>query len=196
MRRVEELMAELCPNGVPYYALSEIATIDIGEFVRQDKQGDEKPYPVYNGGRDPTGMYDEYNHDGDYILISARGANAGFVNYYKGKYWAGNSCYSVAINSEHINFKYVYNFIKKSEQQLLGIQQKEGIPAISKKQVCNFMVPVPPLHVQCEIVKILDSFRELTAELTAKLTAERIARQKQYEYYRDILLTFKELRKF
>lgn len=50
----------------------------------------------------------------------------------------------------------------------------------------SFNVPVPPLEVQREIVRILDSFTLLTAELTAELTA----RKKQYEYYRDTLLTF------
>lgn len=51
-------------------------------------------------------------------------------------------------------------------------------------------IPVPPLPVQREIVRILDNFTELTAEITAELTAELTARKKQYEYYRDRLLTF------
>ena len=52
----------------------------------------------------------------------------------------------------------------------------------------NFSIPLPPLEVQQEIVRILDQFTELTTELTAELTA----RKKQYEYYRDELLTFQE----
>lgn len=71
---------------------------------------------------------------------------------------------------------------------MLGEQQKGSIPAVSKKQVEQFRIPLPPLPVQQEIVRILDNFTELTAELTAELAA----RQKQYEYYRDKLLTFKE----
>ena len=55
------------------------------------------------------------------------------------------------------------------------------------------MIPLPPLPVQREIVRILDSFTELTAELNKKLEEELAARRKQYEYYRDKLLTFKEL---
>ena len=71
---------------------------------------------------------------------------------------------------------------------MLGEQQKGRIPAVSKKQVEQFRIPLPQLPVQQEIVRILDNFTELTAELTAELAA----RQKQYEYYRDKLLTFKE----
>ena len=192
MSRLDELIAELCPDGVPFFPLSEVASIDIGEFVRQDKQGDDKPYPVYNGGRNNTGMYDDYNHDGDYILISARGANAGFVNSIQGKYWAGNSCYSISINKSIIEFKFAFHYLKQSEKRFLGIQQKGSIPAVSKKQVSELRIPVPPLPVQREIVRILDSFTELTAELTAELAAELAARKKQYEYYKDTLLPFDE----
>ena len=186
MSRLEELIAELCPDGVKYMQLKDIADIDIGEFVRSDKQGDNKTYPVYNGGRTNTSKYDEYNHDGEYILISARGANAGFVNCISGKYWAGNSCYSVNVNQNIVNYRYAYHFIKNSEQKLLGIQQKGSIPAVSKKQVSELKVPVPPLEVQREIVRILDNFTFLTAELSAELSARR----KQYKYYRDNLLSF------
>ena len=184
MSRLDELIQEYCPDGVDYKPLKDLASIDIGKFVRSDKQGDEKPYPVFNGGRRNTGMYDEYNHDGDYILISARGANAGYTNYFSGKYWAGNSCYSVAINPSIINYRFAYYVIKNSEQAFLGKQQTGSIPAVSKVQVSNLLIPVPPFPVQEEIVRILDTFTELTAELTAELAA----RKKQYEYYRDNLL--------
>lgn len=183
MSKLNDLIARLCPNGVEFKPLGEIATVDIGEFVRQDKQGDDKQYPVFNGGRSFTGKYDDFNRDGEYILISARG-NAGFVNYFIGKYWAGNSCYSINVDQSIIDFKFAYHFLKSSERNFMDKQQKGGIPAISKKQVSDFKIPVPPLEVQREIVRILDSFTELTAELTA--------RRKQYEYFRDRLLTFKE----
>ena len=188
MSRLDELIQEYCPDGVDYKPLKDLASIDIGKFVRSDKQGDEKPYPVFNGGRRNTGMYDEYNHDGDYILISARGANAGYTNYFSGKYWAGNSCYSVAINPSIINYRFAYYVIKNSEQAFLGKQQTGSIPAVSKVQVSNLLIPVPPFPVQEEIVRILDTFTELTAELTAELAA----RKKQYEYYQYELLTFDE----
>lgn len=186
MSKLDDLIKELCTNGVKFKKLSDVARVDIGEFVKKDKQGDEKPYPVYNGGISNTGYYDEYNHDGKYILISARGANAGFVNSIDGRYWAGNSCYSVSVKEDVIIHRFVFHYLKNAEKQLIGTQQKGGIPAVSKQQVMNLQVPVPPLEVQREIVQILDKFTLLSAELSAELQA----RKKQYEYYRDKMLTF------
>lgn len=68
-----------------------------------------------------------------------------------------------------------------------------SLPQISLLVTEEFVMPIPPLEVQREIVRVLDDFTELTEELTKKLTDELTARKKQYEYYRDKLLTFKEL---
>ena len=76
MSRLEELIQQLCPDGVEYKALREIANVSIGEFVRKDKQSPDAPYPVFNGGTSNTGFYDEYNRTANKIIISARGANA------------------------------------------------------------------------------------------------------------------------
>ena len=85
--------------------------------------------------------------------------------------------------------------MKNSENKLIGDQQKGGIPAVSKKQMEVFQIPIPcpensekSIEIQAEIVRILDAFTALTAELTAELRA----RKKQYNYYRDQLLTFAE----
>ena len=77
--------------------LGEISKTTIGEFIIKTKQADTFPYPVYNGGKSNTGFYNKFNNDGEHILVSARGA-AGYINIYKGRYWAGNSCYSVSID--------------------------------------------------------------------------------------------------
>lgn len=185
--KIEELIKELCPNGVRFAQLDDIADIRTGEFVHKDKQNPDGKYPVYNGGTTYTGFYNEWNREGNQIIISARG-NAGFVNRVFTKFWSGNSCYTIMIDPEKANWNYVYYVVKQQEHELQNVQQKGGIPAVSKKQVAQLKIPLPPLPVQQEIVRILDHFTELTAELTAEIAA----RQKQYEYYRDKLLTFKE----
>ena len=181
---------------VEWKPLSDIASITIGEFVHKNKQDPNAKYPVYNGGISPTGYYEKYNNTGDKIIVSARGANAGFVNRISQPYWAGNSCYSVgAKNSAEINWTYIFYFLKNSETKLIGEQQKGGIPAVSKKQMEVFQIPIPcpnnpekSLEIQAEIVRILDTFTAMTAELTAELNL----RNKQYNYYRDQLLSFEE----
>ncbi|MGP0817791.1 restriction endonuclease subunit S [Escherichia coli] len=86
-------------GSVEWKSLGEVAIITIGAFVRKDKQNPDADYPVYNGGRTPTGYYEDFNNDGDKIIVSARGANAGFVNKSSTPYWAGNSCYSISVRS-------------------------------------------------------------------------------------------------
>lgn len=178
-------------GDVEWKTLGEVSNITIGEFVRKDKQNSNAKYPVYNGGRTPTGYYEEYNNDGDKIVVSARGANAGFVNKSSTPYWAGNSCYSISVqDADKLNWMYVYYYLKQSEGRLTGIQQKGGIPAVSKKQMEDFLLPIPSLAEQSRIVAILDKFDALTHSLTEGLPREIELRQKQYEYYRDLLLSF------
>lgn len=94
-------------GGVEWKSLGEVAIITIGAFVRKDKQNPDADYPVYNGGRTPTGYYEDFNNDGDKIIVSARGANAGFVNKSSTPYWAGNSCYSISVRStEQLHWMY------------------------------------------------------------------------------------------
>ena len=186
MNKLDELIKELCPNGVEYKELGDIAKVIIGEFVHKDKQSENAKYPVYNGGISNTGYYDEYNEEKNKIIISARGANAGYINRIFVNYWAGNSCYTINANDKIINWNFLYYVLKNKEKGLLNKQQTGSIPSISKKQVESILVPVPPLEVQDEIVRILDNFTALTAELTAELTA----RKKQYSWYRDYLLKF------
>lgn len=186
MSRLDELIKELCPNGVEYKELGEIAKVTIGEFVHKDKQSENAEYPVFNGGISNTGYYNDYNEEKDKIIMSARGANAGYINRVFVNYWAGNSCYTINTNDEIMNWNFLYYVLKNKEKNILNEQQTGSIPSISKKQVEGILVPVPPLEVQEEIVRILDNFTALTAELTAELTA----RKKQYSWYRDYLLTF------
>ena len=169
---------------VNFLAIKDFAKVSIGEFVHKSKQNPSGKYPVYNGGTGNTGFYDEYNRTANKIIVSARGANAGYVNRVFVDFWSGNSCYSIDVIDENVDWNYIYYCLKNGEVKLLGEQQKGGIPAVSKKQVEQFKIPLPSLPIQQEIVRILDTFTNLTAELTA--------RRKQYEYYRDELLTFGE----
>ena len=187
MSKIEELIRKLCPDGVEYRKITEIATVTIGEFVHKNKQNNNSPYPVYNGGITNTGFYDEYNNDGKKVLISARGANAGYVNKINKKYWAGNSCYTITIEHEEVmSWEFLYYYLKNNQSNILGQQQTGSIPAISKRQIECYKVPIPPIEVQNEIVRILDNFTELESELESELEA----RKKQYDYYKEKMLKF------
>ena len=136
---------------VNFLAIKDFAKVSIGEFVHKSKQNPSGKYPVYNGGTGNTGFYDEYNRTANKIIVSARGANAGYVNRVFVDFWSGNSCYSIDVIDENVDWNYIYYCLKNGEVKLLGEQQKGGIPAVSKKQVEQFKIPLPP-HGETEAV--------------------------------------------
>ena len=188
MSRLEELIEKLCPEGVEYVAFGTVCKISKGIQFNKADMNEIGTYPVINGGTNPSGYIEQYNQEENTITISQGGASAGFVNWLTTKFWAGAHCYVLAPLDSVLN-RFAYHFIKSQEYKLQECQYGAGIPALAKSTIESLKIPVPPLEVQSEIVRILDNFTELTAELTDKLTAELTARKKQYEYYRDELLT-------
>ena len=144
--------------------LGEIAKTTIGEFVIKTKQDDSYPYPVFNGGYSNTGFYNEFNNEGNRILVSARGANAGFVNIVKTRYWAGNSCYSIdLINKTEFDTDLIYQEMKRNQSRFTDNQQAANIPSVSKSDVEKFIIEVPEYAEQ---VKIANYFSNLDNLIT------------------------------
>jgi type I restriction enzyme S subunit len=90
--------------------------------------------------------------------------------------------------------KFVYYWMKANEQDLMRQTYGGSMPKINKKYLWDHPVPVPPMKVQEQIVEILDRFSDLVESTEIGLPAELTARRQQYEYYRNKLLTFKELK--
>ncbi len=166
------------PSDWEILNLGSIANISIGEFVIKTKQNPNYKYPVFNGGKTYTGFYNEYNNQGNKIVISARGAYAGYVNFVVEDFWAGNSCYSIGIiNNSQCFIKYIYYFIKQNEKDFLQNQQAANIPSVSKKDVENFRILVPPLPEQQAIAQVL-STADAAIQTTEKLIAQKELRKK------------------
>ena len=156
-----------------YEILGKISSISIGEFVIQTKQRANAPYPVYNGGITNTGYYDYFNQEGPKIIISARGANAGFISKYKNRFWAGNSCYSIGINNNN-NWEFIYYFLQSKQDSYLKEQQAANIPSISKKQIYTTNVLLPCYNEQ---IKIGLFFSNLDKQIS--LQTQRLEKLKQ-----------------
>ncbi|WP_208370332.1 restriction endonuclease subunit S [Helicobacter pylori] len=194
-KRLKTLLQTLAPKGVEFRKLGEVINILKGKQLNKELLLDYGEYPVMNGGIHASGYWNEYNTDYPKIIISQGGASAGYVNYMTSKFWAGAHCYAIELNSEKLNYKFLYYFLKNSQTILMKSQFGAGIPALNKADIENLTIPIPPLEIQQEIVKILDQFSILTTDLLAGIPAEIKARKKQYEYYREKLLTFKPLLK-
>lgn len=182
--KLEDLIAKLCPNGVEYKVLGELCNICTGKLNANAKDEDGI-YPFFTCDANPYKI-NEYAFDTSAILISGNGSQVGHLNQYEGKFNAYQRTY-VLDNFKLVIKPFLFHFMDAYLKPYIMVNCKKGsVPYITLPMLQSFNVPVPPLEVQREIVRILDSFTLLTAELTAELTA----RKKQYEYYRDTLLTF------
>lgn len=184
MSRIEELIKEFCPDGVEYKKLVDTVTIERGKRVVREQLSPNGKYPVYQNSLTPLGFHTEYNNIANTTFIIVAGA-AGEIGYSDVAFWAADDCFTIVCPPSVIN-RYIYYALLRAQPQLLSKVRKASIPRLSRIAIENLIIPVPPMPVQREIVRILDNFAELTAELTTELTA----RKKQYEYYRDTLLTF------
>ncbi len=193
MNKIEQMLQALCPNGVRYLSLGECIEIYTGIQFNKRDMSEVGTYPVLNGGINPSGFSEKYNEEKDTITISQGGASAGYVNWMDCKFWAGAHCFVVKPDNDILNNRYLYFLLKNSEQVLMQAKHGAGIPGLNRDKVKNLIIPIPPLPIQEEIVRILDHFTELTASLQAELQAELQARQEQYEYYRNKLLTFTKI---
>lgn len=139
----------------------------------------EKPYKINN-----------YAFDMEAILISGNGSQVGHLNYFKGKFNAYQRTYVIGEFDNNTLVMYLYHYLNFKLRDYITINSKKGsVPYITLPMLEKFEIPIPPLSVQTEIVKILDALTALTSELTSEL----ILRRKQYEYYREKLLSFDSL---
>ena len=135
---------------------------------------DFKDIPEKNINREPS------------IIVKSRGVVE--FEYYTDPFSHKNEMWSYHSKNNNINIKYVYYYLKTKELYFQGLASRMQMPQIATPDTDKFQIPIPPLNVQAEIVRILDAFTELTAELTAEL----VARKQQYAYYRDQLFIFDE----
>ncbi len=192
-KRLKSLLQTLVPKGVEFRKLGEVCEIIRGKRVTKKEILDKGKYPVVSGGIGFMGYLNEYNREENTITIAQYGT-AGFVNWQNQKFWANDVCFSVIPKETLIN-RYLYYVLTNMQNYLYSISNRSAIPySISSNNIMQITIPIPPLEIQQEIVKILDQFSILTTDLLAGIPAEIKARKKQYEYYREKLLTFKPLK--
>ncbi|GAA8724322.1 restriction endonuclease subunit S [Helicobacter pylori] len=191
-KRLKTLLQTLAPKGVEFRKLGEVCEIIRGKRVTKKEILDKGKYPVVSGGIGFMGYLNEYNREENTITIAQYGT-AGFVNWQNQKFWANDVCFSVIPKETLIN-RYLYYVLTNMQNYLYSISNRSAIPySISSNNIMQITIPIPPLEIQQEIVKILDQFSILTTDLLAGIPAEIEARKKQYEYYREKLLAFKPL---
>lgn len=184
MSQIDDLIAKYCPNGVEYKAVSEVADIKNGSDYKHLSEGS---IPVYGSGGIMDVCVCAAAYDKPTVLLPRKGSISN-VFYVDKPFWNIDTVFYTVIDTSKMTPRYFYHVMLNAhiERYSTGSAAR---PSLTQTALKKIKIPVPPLEVQDEIVRILDSFTKLEAELEAELEARR----KQYEYYRDSLLSFENL---
>ena len=194
MSKLDLLIENFCPQGVSFKPLGEVVRFLNGRAYKQAELLDEGKYKVLRVGNFYTNdkwYYsdleldeDKYCENGDLLYTWAATLGP--------QIWSGETVifhyhiWKLVFDETVLNKRFLYYFLAKDIDDISKSLTKSTMPHVSMASMNKRLVPIPPMEVQSEIVRIMDNFTKLTAELTAELTA----RQKQYNYYRNKLLTF------
>ena len=208
--KIDQLIQELCPDGVKFKHIWEVTAWD-KKFNAVDNHKQEKTYKytyllasalrklavdggdiklLSTGGAEYGWTTEEIANknisEGEVISIPWGGKAT--VQYTNGKFVTADNRIATSLDINILDNKFLYYFMLGNLHIIQSFYRGSGIQHPSMAKVLDFKIPVPPLEVQAEIVKILDTFTQLEAELEAELEARR----KQYEFYRNQLLTFND----
>lgn len=203
MSRLDGLIRELCPDGVEYKKIGDIAN---SRRIRNKNHITEKAYSITQRGLIPTSEYfgektritsqdtsGYYIVEKDWFVYSPSRIDVGSINFLRDKGPVIVSPLDVvfSVDLKVIRPEYLLNVLKSNDGMFQILNHRQGIEGTGRKtlpfsEFAKINIPVPPLAVQDELISILNLFSGLVDELTEELTA----RKKQYEYYRNQLLTF------
>ena len=171
-------------EGVEMKKLGEVCEMERGvRVVKKDLQ-EEGVIPVYQNSLTPLGYYEKSNYPKNTTFVICAGA-AGEVGYSKVDFWAADDCTCIVCPIS-ISSRYVYYHLMVKQHLLKAQVRKASVPRLSKDVIAKQQVFIPSLQEQQRIVSILDTFEASIQNLEAQLSQ----REKQYEYYRNKLLTF------
>ena len=206
MTHIEQMIQDLCPQGVEFKKLGEVTYWDKRfNEVERSMQPQIRKYHYYFASEledleSPTGTikilytsnkiaYAEEETvaenvvDAEVVAIPW-GGNAN-IKYFKGKFVTADNRIAVVRDTSILSTKFVYYWLKQNQEEIDSYYRGAGIKHPSMLKVLSFEIPIPPMEVQKRIVTVLDAYSALAAELQAELHLRR----KQYEYYRTHLLT-------
>ena len=197
MSKIGELLKN---ENVEWRKLGEVSIISKGKQFNKRDMLEDGEYPVINGGISPSGYINMFNSEENTITVSQGGASAGFVNFIEQKFWLGAHAFSIIPDDDIIKtygYEYdcfnrlLFHILKMNQIYLQDSKVGAGIPSVSKDELSNIEIPLISKKTQEKIVKTLDKFTNYVTELQAELQA----RTKQYEYYRNLLLSEEYLNK-
>ena len=178
-------------EDVQWKKLGEVADLGTGSHNTQDGLSEGK-YPFYTRGSEILYL-NNYDYDETAIITAGDGAGVGKVfHFVQGKYALHQRAYRIVPNEKIVLARFVYYYIGATfYNYIMKSSVSSSVVSIRKPMMVDYPIPVPSIEEQEKVISILDRFDTLVNDLSQGLPAEIEARQQQYEYYRDQLLTFK-----
>ena len=183
MTHIEQMIQDMCPNGVAFKTLGEVCEMKRGSTITAN-QAEDGDIPVIAGGQKPAYFHNQSNREGKNITVAGSGAYAGYVAYWEQPIFVSDA-FTVTPKEAFLDIKFVYYFLTNIQDKIYHTKKGSGVPHVHPSSIADFEIPHPPIEIQKKIVECLDKFSALAAELQAELQMRR----KQYEYYRTQLLT-------
>ena len=196
MNYLEQLLDGAEVAWVPLARLCDLITTG---KLNANAMVDDGIYPFFTCNEQPYKI-NTYAFDLEALIISGNGSQVGHLNFYNGKFNAYQRTYIVSKFKKVAKITYIFHYLKFTLKSYISQNSRKGsVPYITMPMLENFPIPIPcpenpekSLAIQAEIVRILDAFTALTAELNAELNAELTQRKKQYNHYRERLLSFED----
>ncbi|MGO2746779.1 restriction endonuclease subunit S [Microbacterium sp.] len=186
----ELLMSDGDPSW-DWHALGEVAIVRTGQAPVKSQVSDSGDFPFVNAGTSASGYVPSSNTTGQTITIPSRGqGGVGIVGYQHEDFWCGPLCYRITARDDRLSTRFLFHYLKSIQPSIRDLQQAAGTPALNRKELVLVQVPVPSHAAQERIVATLDRLYDLLESPSGGLRAELQARQRQYEAYRDKMLTF------
>ena len=173
-------------EGVEMKKLGDFAEIGTGSSNTQDELESGR-YPFFVRSQ-IVKWKDDYEFDEIAIITSGDGVGVGKVlHYYEGKYALHQRAYRIHVENDSIVPKFIFYFMQKDFYwYIMSNAYAASVTSVRRPMLINYPIPIPPLSTQSRIVSILDTFEQSISNLEEQLAM----REKQYEYYRNQLLTF------
>lgn len=177
--------------GTKWRMLGEVCDIITGgeppiDCIKGENGDDIHCYPVWGNGKDVYGYSTSYKVNKDAVVISSIGANTGTVYFRKAFFTPIIRLKVVIPKDDAVNTRYLFHALSAMEIK----SKSSSVPNMNASEIKSLKIAVPPIERQVKIAETLDNFDTICSDLNISLPAEIEARKKQYEYYRDMLLTF------
>lgn len=200
MKGLDEMIKELCPNGVEFVKLVKYVNVQYGFAFDSKLFTDDEQYIPLIRIRDVVPAKPSTYYSGEYCsdyIIRKGDMLVGMDGNFNMEKWNDRDgllnqrvCKIYAKDESLLLDGFLYHYLRPLFKKIENSIQGSTVKHLSAKVINHIEIPLPPIEVQTEIVRILDKFTSLEAELEMELEAELDCRKRQYEYYRDKLLSF------